>query len=342
MADRRSVRLGARRRRVWLGQALGIAGSALAAACTGASLQPAVPEHLSDAAASGQAEDGRVPLAGRILYVSSSNIHVWANGATTQLTADGASRQPSWSPDGHLIAHIKVQNSSSDIWVMEAAGAKLWRLTYYGQQPIERRRWAFRPRYWPTGNKLLFLSDEGTYDLMVWQLGLDGQRGSPLLRVPDGEGGLDHPSVSPDERRLLVTSYREERPQVWTWALPSGPWQQLTHAPGGAYDPAWSPDGTHIAYTQRQADKHDIWVMRVDGSGTTPLTTSGRARAPCWSPAGDAVAYIGDGGAGFDIWSAPVPPALVTADGASAVAAEPRQLTRGASVDAVSGLSWTG
>ncbi len=280
--------------------------------------------------------------AGRIAFVSKDNIHVWANGTTTQLTTDGASRQPSWSPDGLFVAHVKVQNSSSDIWVMEAAGPKLWRLTYYGQQPLERRSWAFRPRYWPSGDKLLFLSDEGTYDLRIWQLGLDGQHGRPLLSVPDGEGGLDHPSVSPDERRLLVTSYREEQPQVWAWGLPDGPWQQLTQAPEGAYDPAWSPDGAHIAYTQRQAGGHDIWIMGTDGSGAMPVTTTGRARSPCWSPAGNAVAYLTDDGAGFDVWVAPVPSALVAATGASAVSGEPRQLTRGAAVDAVSGLSWAG
>ena len=68
--------------------------------------------------------------AGRIAFVSKDNIHIWANGATRQLTNDGASHQPSWSPDGLFVAHVKVQNSSSDIWVMEAAGPKLWRLTY--------------------------------------------------------------------------------------------------------------------------------------------------------------------------------------------------------------------
>lgn len=338
MGDRRWFRVERQRRRVWLGQSLGSVGSVLLAACAGPSLQPTGSDQRSEPVGPAGGESRDQP-AGRIAFVSKGNIHIWANGATTPLTTDGASRQPSWSPDGLFVAHVKVQDSSSDIWVMEAAGPKLWRLTYYGQQPLEHRRWAFRPRYWPNGDRLLFLSDDGTYDLRVWQLDLDGRPGRPLLRAPNGQGGLDHPSVSPDERRLLVTSYREEQPQVWAWGLPDGPWQQLTQAAEGAYDPAWSPDGTRIAYTQRQAGGHDIWIMAADGSGAVPITTTGRARSPCWSPAGDAVAYLTDDGAGFDVW---VTPALNAAIGDGTAHDEPRQLTRGAAVDAVSGLSWAG
>ena len=338
MGDRRWFRVERQRRRVWLGQSLGSVGSVLLAACAGPSLQPTGSDQRSEPVGPAGGESRDQP-AGRIAFVSKGNIHIWANGATTPLTTDGASRQPSWSPDGLFVAHVKVQDSSSDIWVMEAAGPKLWRLTYYGQQPLEHRRWAFRPRYWPNGDRLLFLSDDGTYDLRVWQLDLDGRPGRPLLRAPDGQGGLDHPSVSPDERRLLVTSYREEQPQVWTWGLPDGPWQQLTQAAEGAYDPAWSPDGTRIAYTQRQAGGHDIWIMAADGSGAVAITTTGRARSPCWSPAGDAVAYLTDDGAGFDVW---VTPALNAAIGDGTAHDEPRQLTRRAAVDAVSGLSWAG
>ena len=328
--------MGTQRRRGWLGLALGSAGSVLLAACADSGSQPASPEQHPETAPPAAGGESRDHPAGRIAFVSKGNIHVWAGGATTQLTSDGASRQPAWSPDGLFVAHVKVQNSSSDIWVMEAGGPKVWRLTYYGQQPLEHRRWAFRPRYWPSGERLLFLSDDGTYDLRVWQLDLDGQPGRPLLRAPDGQGGLDHPSVSPDERRLLVTSYREEQPQVWAWGLPDGPWQQLTQAPDGAYDPAWSPDGAHVAYTQKQAAGHDVWIMAADGSSAIPLTTTGRARAPCWSPAGGAVAYLSDDGDGFDIWVAPAP----AAPGGTSV--KPRQLTRGAAADAVSGISWAG
>ena len=335
--------MGTQRRRVWLGRALGSVGSVLLAACADSRLhdRPCLGASVGETAAPAAAGDSRDHPAGRIAFVSKDNIHILANGAIRQLTSDGASRQPAWSPDGLFVAHVKVQNSSSDIWVMETGGPKLWRLTYYGQQPLESRHWAFRPRYWPSGDRLLFLSDDGTYDLRVWQLDLDGRSGRPLLRAPDGQGGLDHPSVSPDERRLLVTSYREEQPQVWAWGLPDGPWRQLTQAAEGAYDPAWSPDGARIAYTQRQAGGHDVWIMGADGSGAVPVTTTGHARSPCWSPAGDAVAYLTDDGAGFDVWVTPAP-VLAAATGDGTARDEPRRLTRGAAVDAVSGLSWAG
>jgi len=316
-------------------------GGAFLAACTSLTRRPALFHDLSEPNPRNANDASRLTPLGRILYVSNRNIHVWASGKINQLSGDQISSQPSWSPDGQFIAHIKVDGSSSDIWVMDDDGAQLWRLTYYGQQPVESRRWAFRPRYWPTGDRLLYLSDETTHDLMIWQLGLNDQRGRPLLWLPDGSGGLDHPSISPAEDRLLFTSYQDEVPQVWTKGLPDGPWQQLTKAPHGAYDPAWSPDGKHIAYAQREADLHNIWIMDSDGHHSMPVTSGGRERAPCWSPVGDLVAYISDHG-GFDVWVTPIFSATRMRNGEDPLIEGPRQLTKGAAVDVVSGLSWTG
>ncbi len=290
---------------------------------------------------------GSPSVAGRLLYVGDANIWWWEKGAVRRLTNDRVSRQPAWSPDGKRIAHVKIDVSSSELWVMDADGSNSRQLTQNYNQALTRNNWAFRPAWWPDGSRLLYLSEEASNDLMVWQIGLDGKNRRPFLTVPDGDGGLDMPSVSPGGRRLALISYRGPglRSQVWTYDLPSGPLRQLTEAAEGAYDPVWSPDGTRIAYVERNKGKHDLWVMGADGADPRPVTDTGACRAPCWSPDGQHLAYLSMAGGGFELWAMPAPAvAPLPARAAGAAPAEqpaaPRQLTRDALADAVSGLSW--
>lgn len=284
---------------------------------------------------------------GRLLYVGGSDVWLWEKGATRRLTGDRVSRQPVWSPDGNWIAHVKIDVSSSELWVMDRDSANSRQLTRNYRPVRTQSNWAFRPLWWPDGSRLLYLSDETTHDMMLWQISADGKARRPFLTLPDREGGLDMPSLTRDARRLAVVTYRGPggRPQVMTYTLPNGPWRQVTDAADGAYDPAWSPDGARLAYTVRAGGRHDVWVADADGANPFPLSTSGTARAPCWSPDGRWLAFISAEGGDFDLWAVPIPSAALgitpTPATGRAPFPAPRALTRGATLDAPSGLSWT-
>ena len=81
--------------------------------------------------------------------------------------------------------------------------------------------------------------------------------------------------------------------------------------------------------------------MAADGSGAMAVTQNGASRAPCWSPDGGSLAFISGHKGTFDLWVAPVP-AAPPAAGEAAGPPAALQLTRGAALDTVSGLSWTG
>jgi Tol biopolymer transport system component len=61
-------------------------------------------------------------------------------------------------------------------------------------------------------------------------------------------------------------------------------------------EPAWSPDATRIAFASRRSGTFDVYVMRADGSGSTPLT-SGKANDshPSFSADGARIAFERDG-----------------------------------------------
>ena len=339
--------------------------------------RPADPTPAASASPRPAASINLTTLPGKLLFVGDANLTIWEKGSIRKLTGDRISRQPTWSPDGTRIAHVKLDVNSSEIWVSAADGTAAKQLTRNESRNLSENVWAFRPTWWPDGSKLLFVADATTNDLMVWEVGLDGRNVRPFLVARDYDGGLDRPNITADGKTLIMMSYRGGigRSHIWAASLPSGPWKQLTEHPEGAYDPALSPDGRRIAYVARAQGSHDVWVMNVDGAGAQRVTHHGAARGPCWSPDGQYIAYAAAEGNMFDLWVAtvpaytptefatvgptvtarprqdprtptPTPEPTATPITATAVAREvrpiiTRQVTKAAQLDALSGVSWT-
>jgi TolB protein len=287
-------------------------------------------------------------LPGRLLFVSDANVWLLERGRASRLTPDRISRQPSWSRDGTSIAHVKLATSGSDLWLMDAAGADSQELTNNENLDDTQQQFVLRPIWVPDGDRLLYLSREGSRDLQVWQLTIaTRQRKRFLPLAGDGAGGLDSPALSPGGDALALTSFQPGRgsaglPQVWAYPLAAGvagaagPPRQLTTAPDGAYEPAWSPDGGRLAYTVRDAGRHDVWVMQADGTGARQLTSVGVCRAPAWSPDGAWIAYLSAATGTFELWAVPAP----AESGAPPASTGVQQVTRGALVEATSGVAW--
>jgi TolB protein len=298
-------------------------------------------------------------LPGRLLFVADANVWLMERAQLRAITNDRVSRQPSWSRDGQRIALTKLWTSGADLWAVDADGRNAQELTDFTYREDARQNYAFQPIWAPDNARLYFLSQEGTQDTQLWQVTLADRRRQRFLQHGERFGGIDHPRVSPDGRTLAVASYQpgrgpSPRSQIWTYALPGGPWRQLTEHAGGAYDPEWSPDG-RLAFTVRTPDtsrtvgRHDVWTMRGDGSGQIAVTTSGQNRAPVWSPDGQWLAFLSARAGAFDVWVVPAPGDLAPAGaggtpGASATSQAAsqvaRQVTQNGGLDAASGLAW--
>ena len=88
---------------------------------------------------------------------------------------------------------------------------------------------------------------------------------------------------SPDSTDFLNSNLFTIRPN-------GGGLTQVTHAPEGTtvYSASFSPDGTSITAGMQGTDgKADIYTMKTDGTGITPVTrTAERDSAPDWGGAG--------------------------------------------------------
>ena len=85
----------------------------------------------------------------------------------TRLTYNDALDQtPVWSPDGERIAFVSGGNLNSDIYVMNADGSGITRLTHNNDASIRRPAWS------PDGERIAFSRRDGNGDIYV--MNVDG------------------------------------------------------------------------------------------------------------------------------------------------------------------------
>ena len=250
-----------------------------------------------------------------LAHVLNGNIVIFnsTTGATRQLTHDGLSYDPAWSPDGERIAFARYDASRdpqlNGIYVMNADGTGLTRVTGPGFDS---------PTWSPQGDALAFRGFSTSCTDVCRTIYVQELREGSVMRRVAASGFA--PAWSPDGTRIAFV-HEELIPSSWDgediWSGMKSLWlvnpdgsglTEITPASSYISRPTWSPDGTRIAFDMRATHSHnpfafDIYVVRADGTGRVQLTTQpacsdvGSCRqgtangAPAWSPDGTRVAY---------------------------------------------------
>lgn len=228
-----------------------------------------------------------------------------------QLTEDGVSYRPEWSPDGQKIAFLSNPSPRVDLCVMNSDGSGR-RDLISNQRDIYDFDWS------PDGTSILAYvkSREGRNPEETWIVVVDGSKSAKRMGSSEWARGWNHwesegANVVNPNRRLIG-------------GLPEGvAW------------PEWSPDGKYLAFKHKgilaiadvniigmpedwrasnlepPCDRIGDWLhdgskimffvrgnvcsMNLDGTGIINLSMSG-ANDACWSPDGSQIAYTtGDG-----------------------------------------------
>jgi Tol biopolymer transport system component len=165
---------------------------------------------------------------------------------------------PVWSPDGAQIAYEGRIDGNNDIFVMDAEGSSVTRLTQHEAND-------FRPTWSPDGTQIAFYSKrEGTYDLFL----MDGD-GSNLTRLTDAQTHEAGPAWSPGDGKLLFVRMEQvdaEERALGLYVLDLTSKQQTRLTTGSEREAIWSPDASKIAYVVDEAEGMGLYVMDADGT----------------------------------------------------------------------------
>jgi TolB protein len=190
----------------------------------------------------------------------------------------GTNISPAWSPDGARLALSSSRGGNSQIYVCDASGGNLHRLTA-NKGPDLGPAWNRK-----TGAQIAFVS--GSTGLpQVYTIEADGAN---QQRMTD-QGYAVSPSWSPNGQFLTLAWTRKYGPglpgssDIYLMDIASRQWVQLTHDGGRNDYPSWSPDGRHIVFESRRSGKEEIWMMLADGTKLHQLTFTGRNTQPNWS-----------------------------------------------------------
>jgi Tol biopolymer transport system component len=119
-----------------------------------------------------------------------------------------------------------------------------------------------------------------------------------------------NPQISPDGKRIVFSSQRTGRYQVWIAASDGSNQAQLTSLSRFAASPRWAPDGETIVFdagTDHDSNIADIFVIHPKEGVPRPVVVEKRMQGrPSWSQDGLWIYYFSDQTGANQIWKAPV------------------------------------
>jgi TolB protein len=169
-----------------------------------------------------------------------------------------------FSPDGQRVAMVLSGEGNPEIYVSNAQGRQIARLTRTAGVEAS-------PVFSPDGARLLFTSDMAGGP----QLYLMPSRGGAATRLPtDISRYCAEPDWSTgDPNRIAFTMRIGRGFQIGVYDLAQRqPARQVSRAPMDAVEPSWLADGRHLVYTARSANARSIWLLDTETGHATRLS----------------------------------------------------------------------
>jgi len=196
---------------------------------------------------------------------------------------------PSAAPPLGTIAFVSARDGNQEIYVMNADGSGVSRLTNTPATDID-------PAWSPDGRRIAFASD-GDRTHRIYDIYVMNADGSGVTRLTNDPVTAWGPAWSPDGTKIAFESYRDGNGEIYVMNPDGSAVTNLTHDPADDAWPAWSPDGAKIAFSCRVGPtlSRDIYVMNADGTGVKNLTNNpADDYTPAWSPDGSRIAFASD------------------------------------------------
>lgn len=214
---------------------------------------------------------------GVVAYVGSGRLVLRAGHHAETILAGGQLTGTAFSPLGRRLAVSRATGPGRAIWVVEASGAALRRVSPSGGD-------ATGPAWSPGGDQLAY-AEGAAGRRRIHVMGADG---TGIHRLTRGTRDEHDPAWSVTGRIAYVV--REPGGEdVFTVAAAGGRPRRLTRRRGNDDAPSWAPDGRHMVFVRARA----LWTMDAAGHHVHRVVTpaAGSPTAPAYSPDGRHIVF---------------------------------------------------
>jgi TolB protein len=179
-----------------------------------------------------------------------------------------------WSPDGSKVAFSLSRRGNSDIYITNADGSDIKRLTF--GRSIETS-----PTWSPDSQHIAFTSDRSGSP-QVYVMKTDG---SGVRRLTYKGGYNDGASWSPRNNQIAYTSLMGRKFDIASVNFLDRSVNRLTFGRGSNESPTWSPNGKSLAFSSTRTGVRQVYIMSASGSLLRQVTfLSGGGYLPSWGP----------------------------------------------------------
>jgi Tol biopolymer transport system component len=201
-----------------------------------------------------------------------------------------------WSDPGHLVVNSR-RNGFPNLALLDTQTQSFTALT--NERFVEQGAAAIPG----TGGKSVVFASNRSGEFHLWRFDADTNK---LRQLTFGGNYDEHPSVTPDGRWIVYTSWAANVPQLRKVPADGGASEQI--AGYNAENPQVSPDGASIAcYLQdRATGKWTVAIVPFSGHGD-PRPVSGVSTPLNWSPDGDSLTTVLTDAKGVsNLWRVPL------------------------------------
>ena len=208
------------------------------------------------------------------LTPSKGNVDRAVRLAPSELTQQSAE----YSPDGKRVTFESTRSGAPEVWVCNADGTDLIRLTSFGGPLTGTPRWSPDSRF-------IVLDSRASGKAELYIVSADG--GTPRL-LPTLASGGSVPFWSHDGAFIYFASEIDGVPQLFKIPVHGGTPTQLTRR--GGLVSRESPDGKHLYYF-RPSDEAEIWTVGTDGSDEKRVEGLPVFKWPAWDLTQNGIYY---------------------------------------------------